>query len=280
MKIQKVLNSSVVLASDEAEEDCILLGRGIGYGKKAGEDIEKNLVDQIFIPLSNPDARHMLELFSSIPPVYLELTQDVVQYAERQLETQLSDHIYLVMTDHLHFAVERLQQGIIVTNRVFWEIKNFYKREYAIGEYALKLINERLSVTLPREEAANIAFHIVNAQKEPGNNYDAMKAAKIMGEVVDIVNYSVEYSFDKDSIHYSRFISHVQFFVERYLTDRLLDNDCGFLFDQVRPKSPKAIETAEKIRTFFIKTYEVVLPNEEIAYLAVYIARFMQDRRF
>lgn len=279
MKIQKVLNSSVVLAADEKGEDCILLGKGIGYGKKSGEQVEKNLADQIFIPLTNPDARHMLELFSSIPSVYLELTQDVVRYAEQQLNTQLNEHIYLVLTDHLHFAVERMRQGIVVTNRVFWEIKSFYKKEYAIGEYAVKMVNEQLNVELPREEAANIAFHIVNAGKDSKVNYDAMKAAKIMGEVVDIINYSVGYQFDKESIHYSRFLSHVQFFTERYLENKMLDNESEYLVEQIRPRYPRAIEIAEKVRTFFIKTYETVLSDEEVAYLAVYIARLMQDRR-
>lgn len=33
-KIQKVLNSSVVLVEDEGKNEFILIGKGIGYGKK------------------------------------------------------------------------------------------------------------------------------------------------------------------------------------------------------------------------------------------------------
>ena len=36
MHIQKVLNSSVVLVQDDSGEESILLGKGIGYGRKAG----------------------------------------------------------------------------------------------------------------------------------------------------------------------------------------------------------------------------------------------------
>ncbi len=36
MHIQKVLNSSVVLVQDDSGEESILLGKGIGYGRKSG----------------------------------------------------------------------------------------------------------------------------------------------------------------------------------------------------------------------------------------------------
>lgn len=123
MHIQKVLNSSVVLVQDDSGEESILLGKGIGYGRKAGEPIERQPSDRVFLPLSNPDAQPMLELFSSIPASYLELTQDIVDDAEQSLGVKLSAHIYLLLTDHLHFAVERQQKGLVVTNRIFWEIK-------------------------------------------------------------------------------------------------------------------------------------------------------------
>lgn len=118
MHIQKVLNSSVVLVQDDSGEESILLGKGIGYGRKAGEPIERQPSDRVFLPLSNPDAQPMLELFSSIPASYLELTQDIVDDAEQSLGVKLSAHIYLLLTDHLHFAVERQQKGLVVTNRI------------------------------------------------------------------------------------------------------------------------------------------------------------------
>ena len=75
MRISKVLNSSVVLVQDDSGEESILLGKGIGYGRRPGQVIDRQPSDRVFIPLSNPDAQPMIELFSSIPPVYLELTR-------------------------------------------------------------------------------------------------------------------------------------------------------------------------------------------------------------
>lgn len=276
MKIRKVLNSSVVLAVDEDGEESILLGKGIGYGRKAGEEIVRQPSDRVFIPLSNPDAKQMLELFSSIPPEYLDVTQEIVEDAERTLHTTLSKHIYLMLTDHLHFAAERQRQGIVITNRVFWEIKNFYRREFEVGLRALALIRERLGVELPEEEAANIAFHIVNATKDEAVHYDAMQAAKLIGRVVSIVTYTMHCAFDTESIHYSRFINHLQFFAERYYSGKLLESKDDFLYCQMTGAYPAAVSCAEKLRVYLRNSDHVELPNEEVAYLALHIARLTE----
>ncbi|WP_300366667.1 CAT RNA binding domain-containing protein [uncultured Subdoligranulum sp.] len=41
MVIRKVLNSSVVLVQDESGEESILLGKGIGYGRRPGQSIDR-----------------------------------------------------------------------------------------------------------------------------------------------------------------------------------------------------------------------------------------------
>lgn len=273
MVIRKVLNSSVVLVADEAGEESILLGKGIGYGRKAGETIVRQPSDRVFIPLSNPDAQRMIELFASIPPEYLDVTQEIVREAEKRLKITLSPHIYLMLTDHLHFAVERQKQGIVVTNRVFWEIKNFYRREFDIGLYALERMKERFGIALPEEEAANVAFHIVNASKDPATHYDAMQAAKLISSLVSIVTYTMHCKLDTEGIHYSRFISHLQFFAERYYGGKLMDSADDFLYKQMQEAYPAAVSCAEKIRTYLVQNDQVFLPNEEVAYLALHIAR-------
>ena len=249
MHIQKVLNSSVVLVQDDSGEESILLGKGIGYGRKAGEPIERQPSDRVFLPLSNPDAQPMLELFSSIPASYLELTQDIVDDAEQSLGVKLSAHIYLLLTDHLHFAVERQQKGLVVTNRIFWEIK-----------------------------AGNIAFHIVNARQDPQAGYDAMRAAQLIGELSNIVTYSMHCPVSTESIHYARFVSHLQYFAERFFSGKLMDSEDDFLFQQMQQNYPAAVTCAEKIRTFVLRKYGVFLPNEETAYLALHVARLTSGK--
>lgn len=273
LRIKKVLNSSVVLVSEEEGDEFIVLEKGIGYGRKPGETVEVKEESRIFVQLSQTDRNQLAELLSSIPSGYLEVTQAIVAYAEQTLNTSLNEHIYLALTDHLHFAVERFEQNMIITNRVFWELKSFYPKEYRIGLKALEIVRNELGIRLPEEEAANIAFHIVNAQKEEEVQYDAMRAARLIGQVVTLVTYLMKCQPDKESLHYSRFISHMQYFAERFFTDRMLDSADDFLYAQMEQGYPKAVACAEKVRTLLLKEYHKAISNEETAYLAVHIQR-------
>lgn len=274
-QIKKVLNSSVILVSDEQEKEYIILQKGIGYGRRPGEIVELSGESQIFVPLSSNDRNQFLELLQEIPATYLELSQRIVTYAENQLHTKLNEHIYLALTDHLHFAVERFKEKITITNRVFWELKTFYPKEYQIGLYALDMVREKLEIDLPKEEAANVAFHIVNAQKDEDVQYDAMRAAKLIGKIVTLVTYLMQCQPDKESIHYSRFISHLQYFSERFFTDKMLDSPDDFLYEQFEKGYPKALNCAERVRTLILREYGKAITNEEVVYLAVHIQRLI-----
>lgn len=270
--IKKILNYSVLLVSDESGEEFIVVQKGIGFGKKVGDEVEILSDGRVFVPVSKPDRSQLLGLLAEIPASYLELTQQIVAYAEEKLHTSLNEHIYLALTDHLHFAVERFKGGLIITNRVFWELKTFYPKEYQIGLCALDLVEEKLGIRLPVEEAANVAFHIVNAQREMEVQYDAMKAAKLIGQVMMTVTYIMKCQPDKESIHYSRFISHMQYFAERFFTDKMLDSEDDLLYSQMEVY-PRSLSCAEKIRTLLVREYNKAIPNEEVAYLTIHIHR-------
>lgn len=271
--IKKILNYSVILIEEESHKESIVLSKGIGFGKKAGDSIELEDNSQLFIPVYNLDGKQLLELLDSIPVEYLQVTKLIVEYAQKELEISFNEHIYLALTDHIHFAVKRMQENLILSNKMFWEFKTFYPTEYAIGLKALDMIKTQIGVSLPKEEAANIAFHIINAKKEEKSGYDALKAAKLIKDIVNLVKYSTNMELNQNSIHYSRFITHMQFFTERFLTGKLLNSEDDFLYREMEEAYPKSIECAEKVRTMVLKENGVLIPNEEIAYLAVYIER-------
>lgn len=277
MQIKKVLNSSVVLVTDEGSNDFIMLGKGIGYGKKAGESIDYQTTNRVYIPLSNPDAKSMMDLFSRIPSVYLDLTQSIIEDAQKTLDVKLSSHLYLMLTEHLHFAVERQEKGLIVTNQIFWDIKHFYRKEFEIGMRGLALAKEILNVELPEEEAGNIAFHIVNARLDKNQNYDAMRAVKFIRDISNIVTYMTHSHVDMDGSNYLRFIAHLQFFAERFYSDKLMNSKNDFLYQQIQVMYPLALASAEKVRTYIVRNYNVFLPNEEVAYLAIHVARLLDE---
>lgn len=275
MFIKKVLNANSILAQDKDNKEFVYFGKGIGYGKKVGEEVSESNVNQVFIPVDNNQTKEYLYLLDSIPPVFLEITQEIVKKAEEELATKLNLSIYFTLSDHLNFSVERLKNDIIITNRVFWEIKNYYPKEFNVGLYALKLIKRQLGVVLPQEEAANIAFHLINAQTEDNQTKDGMNYAKLIGGIVNLVRYSIGNTVDTDSVHYQRFITHVKFFVERYFEGKMLNDENDALFEQIVLLYPKAMEVAFSVKDYIEKIYPNKLTKDELTYLAVHINRLL-----
>lgn len=272
--VKKVLNSSVVLVEKDGQE-MIALGKGIGYGKKIDDVISDSLVDKIFLPIEAQKSSQFAELVDEIPIRFFEITKEIVAIAEQELSYQLNTSIYLTLSDHLHFAVERSEKGLNVSNRLYWEIKNYYPKEFHIGEIALKNMKINDQIFLPDEEASNIAFHLINAQSDNHEDQDGLKKAKLVGTIVNMVRYSLHQEIDTNSVHYSRFITHVRFFVDRFFTNGLLKEKEIELYRQMWALYPEAMEIATKVKNYIDQTYHTQIPENEIVYLGVHINRLM-----
>ncbi|QHC61799.1 PRD domain-containing protein [Rathayibacter festucae] len=269
--IKKVLNSSVVLVVDERGAERVLLGKGIGFGAKAGEVIEASAVDQVFVALDDADQRNLVELLAQIPPEFVELTRAVVADAEEQ-GLKLDPHVYLALTDHLHFAAERQRRGLAVANRLAWEMRSVYPVQYAVGERAVAAMRSRLGVDVPDDEAANVAFHLANA--ELGKvGIDSLRIVQLIRSVTAIIQHTSGAALDREDLRSARFVAHLQYFAERFFSGGLLVSSDDFLFTSLSTRYPRAVATAERVRAFVRAEYGAELPNEEVAFLALHIAR-------
>ena len=269
--IKKVLNSSVVLVEDERGIERVLLGKGIGFGQKAGTSIEASTADQVFVALDDADHRNLVELLAQIPGEFVELTRAIVVDAEGE-GLELDAHIYLALTDHLHFAVERQRRGLLGVNRLAWEMRTIYPTHYAVGERAVTLANDRLGIDLPQDEAANIAFHLANAEVGKAG-VDALLVVQLVRAITTIISHTSDVRVDRRDLNSSRFVTHLQFFAERFFGGRLLTSPDDFLFTSLSERYPRAIASAERVRSFVQKEHNSALPNEEVAFLALHIAR-------
>jgi beta-glucoside operon transcriptional antiterminator len=269
--IKKVLNSSVVLVVDERGAERVLLGKGIGFGAKAGEVIEASAVDQVFVALDDADQRNLVELLAQIPPEFVELTRAVVADAEEQ-GLKLDPHVYLALTDHLHFAVERQRRGLAVANRLAWEMRSVYPVQYAVGERAVAAMRSRLGVDVPDDEAANVAFHLANG--ELGKvGIDSLRIVQLIRSVTAIIQHTSGAALDREDLRSARFVAHLQYFAERFFSGGLLVSSDDFLFTSLSTRYPRAVASAERVRAFVRAEYGAELPNEEVAFLALHIAR-------
>lgn len=95
-----------------------------------------------------------------------------------------------------------------------------------------------------------------------------MKFAKMIGSIVNLVKYTL-------NIHYTRFITHVKFFVERFYADKMIDEIDNLLFEQIANLYPHAMDSAFKVKDYIQQVNGKTIPNAELAYLAVHIHRLI-----
>lgn len=273
MIIYKIFNNNAVVIKDENGVEKVVMGCGLAFKKKNGDELDESKIDKIFV-LSDPLINNRFqELVASIPIDYVELGEEIIEYAASILEVDLNDTIYLSLIDHLYSAVKRFQEGIGIKNAILWDIKKFYKKEFDIGLKALEMIEKRFCLRLPEDEAGFIAIHLVEAVTRKGAQ-DIHQVAEIISEITSIVSYHFHIFFNEDSLYYFRFITHLKFFAQRLLEGKTyLDDEQDDLLLIIKKKYVNAYECAEKICKFLIKKYNYNVSNDEKLYLTLHIER-------
>lgn len=85
-----------------------------------------NKVEKIFVV--RDENEKFKQILQTLPEEHIEIAEDIISYAEGELAAPLSDHIHIALSDHLSFAIERVQNGLLVQNKLLHEIKALYKK--------------------------------------------------------------------------------------------------------------------------------------------------------
>lgn len=267
MLISKILNNNVVI-SEENQEEVILMGRGLAFGRKVGQEIPDELIEKKYVLSEN-----RRQLLMELPAEVMEMSDKIISFARKKLQKKLKDTAFLAMADHIHGVLLRLEDDIYLKNFLMWDIKRFFPIEFEVGQYAKQLLSAYVSKELPDDEAAFMALTLVNAELENGDG-TARDLTMMMEEIMTIVKYSLEISLDEEDIYLERFMTHLKFFCERVLTDRghcdLEDNE---MFDLLKFKYPLAYETTRKIAEFLKQTRNYQTSEDEQLYLTIHLSR-------
>ena len=270
--IEKVINNNIISAYEKSGAEVIVMGRGIGFKKKQGEVVPADQISKIFRIKSRTLTEQFKELLANMPLERVRISDEIISHAKDHLKLKLNQSIYVTLTDHINFAIERVSQGIEPQNALLWEIKRFYPQEFQLGIYALELIQDRLGILLPEDEAGFIALHFVNA--EYGTDIrDAGKFPDQMQAIVDIVEHDLGILLDESSLHYERFVTHIKFLIQRIYRKELLSSEDRVLSLLMQRKYPREYQCSLKVAEYIMQATGSRLSEEEIMYLSVHIRR-------
>lgn len=272
MIIEKVLNNNVICSADETGREIILVGRGLGWHVRVGQPVDRSKIEKIFRMDTPVSTDRLKQVLVEVDMEAIQASMKIVEYARRKLEKRLNKNVYITLTDHIGFAVERLEKGMMFRNMLDWEARKLYPEEFAIGVHALSIIQETMGVKLPEHEAGAVAMHIINAEYD-SDLERTLEITEIIQKSLNIVRYTFRIRFDEESLDYHRFVTHLLYFAKRVTENTMKHTGKDFLYDMMQKQYPKAFSCACRIRDLILKDYGLDLSEEEITFLCVHIVR-------
>lgn len=275
MKIIKAINNNAALALDQNGKELVVFGRGIGFHSIPYELTDLSKIERTFYDV-NPQ---YFEIAGQLPQPILIASADIAKHAEFELDCELNPNLPFTLADHLNFAIERKKKGIRIATPLAYDIAHLYPREYALGQAALKTIFLKTGISLPEDEAVNVALHLINAETESGDMTATMTTAEILADVDRIISQQLGITLEPDSFYYSRFTMHLRYLIQRMSDGEQLESrDSGMLKLMAR-EYPDIHRCALEITAYFKRDWYWTCTDEELLYLMMHINRLSEKSK-
>lgn len=273
MQILRVINNNVVSCVDENGHEIVAMGRGLGFGVRAGANLDESRAEKIFRMETQSETDKLKNILRTIPQDQLELCNKIVDFAGNMLGRRLSESLYLTLTDHIAFAIERFRQGMMFHNALLTEVRLFYPQEYAVGRYALDLIRSEMNMLFPDDEAASIALHLVNAEYDNSLS-EIMRITEALHDILSLLESKEGLHLVPGTLSYDELIIHIKFLALRAFSKRENPPQKDPQFDAfVRQSFPVEYACAEDVARYLSGKSSCPLSEEDKAYLALHLHR-------
>ena len=271
-RVIKVLNNNGVLVYDmKRDEEAILLGSGIGFGKRINERFERDENTRRYTIVDREEKQRTgRQVLSGMDPAFLELAGKIVELAGQKLGT-LNPNILIPLADHIAVAVERMQNGILLKNPFHKDIHVLYPKEYQIALAAREMIQAQTGCVLLDDEAGYIALHI-RAGRMDEKLEDSLQMVTMVRLVVTMAEEEMNIKLDPHSFMFERFTAHL-----RYLLVRIRDQEPVRLDmdEYARTQFPDSYRLAGRICTRIGEELQRPVPREAIGHLAIHLDNYL-----
>ena len=275
MKVIKAINNNNLCVLDEHGKEQIVSGRGIGFGKKYGDDVDESLIQKTYLITDHSIQKKMIALLREIPEEYLTFTVDIVEYINAAYSEKLKESLLVTLSDHIAFAIERKQNGMEFTNPLLDSIAQCFPKELRLGEYCIEQMDKKLGIRMSKDEASFIAMHIINARLDTniGNVYDI---TKMINGCIEISEHYYKKSFDRTNPCYERFLTHLKYLAGRLFENKplpeALSEDDAFA-SMIKKTCNKHYKCALCIMEYILKTYQKNISEDELLTLTIHLKK-------
>ncbi|MBA2874213.1 glucose PTS transporter transcription antiterminator GlcT [Thermaerobacillus caldiproteolyticus] len=276
-RVEKVLNNNVLIASHPEYDEVVLLGKGIGFGKKKGDYIEQSAVEKWFILKNEREQEQYKKLLPELDEEFIGVMNEVMQHIKGRVHVPLNEHIHVALTDHISFTLKRIEQGLDLKNPFLVETKSLYPLEYEIAQEVVDMINRKLGVKLPEGEAGFIALHIHSGISKQSLS-EVNQHSQLIAKLIEIVEEQLGIVIDRESIHYLRFIRHLRYAIERIKKGERVEEPKK-LSKILKEAYPLCYNLAWKLIKVMQQTLQLPVDDAEAVYLTMHLQRLAEKEK-
>ncbi|WP_303974207.1 PRD domain-containing protein [Streptococcus merionis] len=273
MKVVKKINNNVAECIDNNGQELIAFGRGIGFPKTPYELTELSKIDMTFYKLN----AHFAQLLTELPEELIQLSVEIVNMAQAQLNGQLNPTLVFSLADHINFAIKRLSDFKEVKILFSHEVARAYPKETKVAEQALNLINEKLQVQLPNSEVTAIAIHFINGQAEYAASSEEAKLSELIEIITQIIEKELQVTINREEFNYQRFQTHVRYYLSRTEQQEHFIEGNQAILDSLKNGQPAIYHTATVVMDYLQSSYEIEGSDDELLYLMIHINRLYEQ---
>lgn len=275
MTVKKALNNNVIIASHPLYKEVILIGKGIGFGKKKGDVVPQEQAEKTFLLKDEQEQAQYKQLVSYIDPQVMEVLHEIMLLIETRMNETLHEHIHVALTDHLSFAINRAHQNVQFSNPFLLEIESLYPKEYQVAQEVVAVIQERVGVVFPEGEVGFIALHIHSALTNK-TIQDMNRHHQLISQLVAIIEENLQIKLERNNINYNRLIQHLHRAIERVYQGEQVGEQTN-LAKVLKNTYPLCYNLAWKLIKVMQQQMHIKVDESEVLYLTIHLQRLTQS---
>ena len=272
MKAIRVFSNNAVSTVMPDGREAILLGKGIGFHKRPGEEVDACHVEKVYYVQTEMQTK-FLKILQDVEPNVMRAAERVLAMAENE-GFRMSNQATISLIDHISFSIERFKKNITLPNLLLNETQLLYQKEYNLGRKALGIIEACCGVRLPEDEAGYIALHLVTISVDRNAAYEYLQFIK---GALDIVRSTYNIALEQDSLATIRLTTHLKFLAQRIRQDSTWpEEDDEPMYRALLARDPRHKVCLERMEDFIRRITGHCINNQERFYILIHLTQLLR----
>ena len=268
-RIIKVLNNNGILVyHNETGRELILMGNGVGFGKKPTQQIEDMPGAKVYSLVTRQKQQSVLKVVNGIQPGFIEAAGRIIEEAEKVF-SEVNHEILLPMADHIALAAKRAKENRQIPNPFTPDIRVLFSKEYTVAMRVRDIIREMMGYEISDDEVGFLTLHI-HAGLSDEQVSVTLDTTRIINEGIRMIEKGFSQKLQEDSLAYTRLMSHLYYMVARTRNGESTKVDFN---DFIFTNYPETGRVAEMVCSYMGNELKKPVAKEEIGFLAIHIQR-------